>query len=243
MENNNTISTENGNLNSLSKIAGIFFYPGKLIKDISRNPVWLLPFILLFSVSVINKVLVHDIVMTERVEAVQNKTDFSQERKESLIQGIHRVDTPVKRYISFGLTPIELILTLLIISSVLYYTGNKFLGKEVAFPRLFSLVTFSSLIIIPESLITTPLILLKESSNFRIGINLLFSEPPQNSIFYGILYGINIFGLWQLMIVSYGLKVFYKSNFVKTIMLTGLWWIVYLAGKEIIQQYLQSLGL
>jgi len=243
MEKNNSIYIEEIQLGMFSRIFGIFVFPAKVFRYLRENPSWLLPLIVLFSLTTVNQILTMDIKRTERIEHVRENPEFSQERKDSIIDGIEKRTSPLFQYSRLLLTPIEIILVLIIISAFLFLFGNIFLSKNGKFIQVFSMFTYSSLLIIPASLVKTPLILWQNSSNVRISLNHLINEMPENSLFYNLLFRIDLFELWQVILVALGMSIIYKSRFVKGIIIVGIIWIGYMAAEFYIHQFINTLGI
>ena len=128
--------------------------------------------------------------------------------------------------------PIASFLTLFLLGGVLLLLANPILGGEANYGQLLAVAAYASLVKLVQSVVTVPL-LLATGSLVVFGPGLLLPEEMLATFAGRVLAGVEIFTLWQVLLMAVGTGVMAGSSTRKALVpLLVLWavWIVVQAG-------------
>ena len=114
-------------------------------------------------------------------------------------------------YIKYLFAPIGTLVTWLLISAIIWFLSNSF-GADWNYVKALDLYAYSyvvqalrsTVIIIVLLLRGIPNIMTVRDLNVATGLNLLFS--PENPRLYALASGIEVFTIWQFILITYGIS-------------------------------------
>jgi len=179
-------------------LINIIIEPGKAFEHIKEKDDWWIPFIGLAIVTLI--------FLWVSSPAMSRLT--AQKMAE---MGIDREIPKAAELIKYIVAPIATLLAFLLISLILWFLGNSF-GADWNYIKALDLYAYSSVIQVIRSILNTSLLLVRGIPNimtFRdlsvaTGLDLLFS--PENPKLYAIASGIEVFTIWQFILIAYGIS-------------------------------------
>ena len=130
----------------LDSLAGIFLEPGTTFKKIRQRPVWLIPCLVLVSISVGAGYLIverigYDNLVRQQIEQSPFTSDMTREEKDAAIE--RALESTVGRYMAF-IGPVFFPLVLLLLAGLLLLI-LMVLGHSPGFSQLFSVAVHSFL--------------------------------------------------------------------------------------------------
>jgi hypothetical protein len=172
--------------------------PGKAFGHIKEKDDWWIPFILL--------VVVTWIFLWISGPALARIT--AQKMAE---MGVDREIPKFTEYIKYLGAPIGTLIMWLIMSVLIWFLGNSF-GADWDFIKALDLYAYSSVVQALRSVLTIVILLIRgipnimtfKDLNVATGLNLLFS--PENPRLYALLSGIEVFTIWQFILIAYGVS-------------------------------------
>jgi hypothetical protein len=182
----------------MSNLINIIAEPAKVFKHIKEKDDWWIPFILL--------VVVTWIFLWISGPALARIT--AQQLAE---MGVDREMPKFVEYIKYLGAPIGTLTMWLLMSVIIWFLGNSF-GADWDFTKVLDLYAYSSVVQVIRTLLTTVILLIRgipnimtfKDLNVATGLNLLFS--PENPRLYALLSGIEVFAIWQFLLIAYGVS-------------------------------------
>jgi hypothetical protein len=182
----------------MGNLISIIVEPVKIFKHIKEKDDWWIPCILL--------VVVTWIFLWISGPALARIT--AQKMAE---MGVDREIPKFVEYIKYLGAPIGTLTMWLLMSVIIWFLGN-FFGADWDFTKALDLYAYSSVIQAIRSVLSIIVLLLRgvpnimtfKDLNVATGLNLLFS--PENPRLYALLSGIEVFTIWQYILIAYGIS-------------------------------------
>ncbi len=205
----------------MKKILDIYFSPKEVFKQLEEKPDWVIPVVLTLVVSLIfTMVLLPKVILPEGSKKILAIERLTEEQKEAAVAGLEGI----RPYIT---TPIAIIIggfLLIFIKAGFFFLIFSLFGSRTVFKKILAVVSYSFLIGIPESIVKSILMLMKGSTKVFTSLALLTSNLDFKSPVFRILSRIDIFTIWNLVLISLGCAIIYKMNEKKTFLIVfGLW--------------------
>jgi len=224
----NAPSEEKKEMGVFEKIAGIFISPRETFESLDRKPTWLVPFIIIAVMTLGMTLLTRDIGVQDMMAKFQ-ASELPQEQ----IDKIAAQSQGVGKYIQMVLIPVATLAIWAIFAGILLFCGNTLLGGSAKFKKLFSMMSWSSLVSCLAIIVNTAIILSKGTTQgVTTSLAVLLPVPglsDKPSIFYRLLSKFDLFTIWSLVLWTIGLSVIYKFTVKKSAgLVIALWavWIV-----------------
>jgi hypothetical protein len=221
-------SEEKKEMGVFEKIAGIFISPRETFESLDRRPSWLVPFIIIAVMTLGMTVLTRDIGMQDMMAKFQ-----AREMPQEQIDKIATQSQGVGKYIQMVLIPVATLAIWAIFAGILLFCGNTLLGGSAKFKKVFSMMSWSSLVGGLAILVNTAIILSKGTTQgVTTSLAVLLPVPglsDKPSLIYRLLSKIDLFTIWSLILWTIGLSVIYKFTMKKSAgLVIALWavWIV-----------------
>ena len=182
----------------MGSLVNIVIEPGKVFAHIKEKDDWWIPFILI--------VIVTWVFLMLSGPAMARIT--AQKMAE---MGVDREIPKFTEYIKYLVAPISHLVIWLIMAMVLWFLGNSF-GGDWDYIKALDLFAYSSVVHAIRSVLATiilfirgvPNIMTFRDLNIATGLNLLFS--PENPKLYALFSGIEVFAIWQFILIAYGVS-------------------------------------
>lgn len=196
----------------ISRFVGIITSPRDTFEAVVAHPKWL-GMLALVAVSMgllFGGFLFTKVGQDAWLEAAINGP-FSRNANDQQIQGMQRI-APFVGYLALGQFLIVLPVVSVLLSGILYAVFNAALGGTATFKQVFAVVVHAGPIGVLSALFTVPLNYSRGtmSSATNLGVFLpMLSEQSFVAHFLGV---IDLFLLWQLIVLSIGLAVLYRRR-------------------------------
>ncbi len=182
----------------MGNLINIIVEPVKTFQHIKEKDDWWIPFILL--------VVVTWIFLWISGPAMARLT--AQMMAE---MGADREIPKFVEYIKYLGAPIGTLTMWLLMSVLIWFLANSF-GGDWDFTKALDLYAYSSVVQVLRSILTTVILLIRgipnimtfQDLNVATGLNLLFS--PENPRLYALVSGIEVFTIWQFILIAYGIS-------------------------------------
>ena len=206
----------------------IFYKPIQTFRSIAENcskADWLLPTVTLAVLSLSSSWFTRPIVESARDAIIESQLlHLPVEQKESVLE-IQKT----ARAIGFLFSPILYFFLLFAVGTVLFGL-NRLLSGVANYEQVIAIYAYSSLIDAFRLLVLTPIIISENTLDVHIGFGLLLSEQVSQTFIGHVIYNIDLFDIWQVLVISIGLAVIGKISKRKTLgTVLGLWflWLIF----------------
>ena len=212
----------------------VFFSPGAAFRKIKEKPSWILPLIIVIIFSMAIGVLASSRMdraqMRDRIEQQMRDRGTPEDQIQKGLEGFDKMGSnPVMKYalpaisVLFA-TVIGVLLAALVLNWIVPMLG----AAQGNFLLTFSVVAWASLVQVVGSIVKGILIYLRGPLNVSTGL-LLLAPKMKPGYVYALLNGIDIFALWQVLVIALGLKVAYDLKGRSVYLYVILLWILSVA--------------
>lgn len=119
---------------------------------------------------------------------------------------------PYAGYFALGQMLIFLPLTLLVVSGIVFAVFNAALGGQASFKQVFAVVVHSGPVGVVGQLFSMPLNYYRGTMTSAANVGSLLPMLPENSFAAHFLGSIDVFLIWQLIVLAIGLGVLYRRR-------------------------------
>ncbi|MGB3477603.1 MAG: YIP1 family protein [bacterium] len=190
----------------MEKIVSVFTAPTKVFTDLKEKPEWAKPFIIVLIIialsSAFTVMLTKDAIITKQEEALRERglSDEQVEQAKKFIQG----PLPI---VFGGIGGAIVVAVLLLLFAVVLNVLVPVFSGTSAFKSVFSVVSFSALIMVPAAVLKLILIAITKSPNVTTSLALLTPTMEKTSFFYQFLAGFDFFVIWEMILVAIGISI------------------------------------
>ena len=213
----------------VKRMVGVFGSPGATFEAVrARVGVadWLVPLILVMIVSAVSMYMLTPL-MDEMNAALKDAGEHA--------QAIGRVSTVISA--TFGVA-----IMLFVIAAILLGLARLVLGGETTYRHVLAVSSYSSLVYIPSSIVTVPLMIAKESIEVQVGLGLLLPDSMAESFLAYFLNALNVFSVWQYALTAIGLGIVSGISTKKAAIGVFVLFILYALGWAALQGWSKGLG-
>jgi len=207
----------------LSRVFGVFFEPRKVFSFLNYKPSWLFAFVLILIISVIIAQIILPQNLLLQKEIVSNIPRLASSPE--ILEKMTEVTTGARISSAVG-EIIKVLIGLFILTSLVYFFCNIILGGDSSYKKVLSIVTYTSFITVLGGILKTPLILAKNSADVQTSLALLMPEGDFTKIRYMLLSALDIFSIWEIILIALGMTVLYKFSMTKAFITVFVCWLV-----------------
>jgi hypothetical protein len=194
----------------LARFIGIIVSPRETYESVVAHPKW---FGMMALTTVIVAALLSGFLLTKvGQEAWLDAASSSPNITPQAIEGMQRM-APFIGYITAASMLIFMPLMVLVVAGILYAVFNAALGGNATFKQVFAVVVHAGPIGVLSQLFTVPLNYARGSMTSATNFYVLVQSFVEETSFLGRFLGmIEIFLVWQLIVMSIGLAVLYRRK-------------------------------
>lgn len=187
----------------------LYFNPQKSFQSIDSKPDWVLPVVIMAVVTAIIMVALAPIMHQFQVERLMDIRNLSREQAEDLLQKgrqFQKFLVPISAFI--GIFVVEIVAALFF-----YLVGTVFMAGDVPYKKVLSIWAYTSLAVgIIGMIIRTPLMFIKKTMLVQTSLAAFLSADSRGSLLYRVFSKIDVFMIWQLILVTLGFVAIYKFS-------------------------------
>lgn len=225
-----SLPQEEKTMGGASKVINILFQPKRVFESLKIKPTWLVPFIIVSLLGMVFYYYAYPVIMSDQIAKIQANEKIPEEQKGAIIEKMGGSEHPPVWQL--GISPLGGLIYLAIASAVLFFVFNVLLGGDSTFTRVFSIYCYSALVGIPATIVKLPLTLAKKSTDVQTSLALFLSANAKETFLYKIFSGLDIFAIWQVILVSMGIAVMYKFTPKKSYTTVFILWIIWIFLKS-----------
>ena len=221
------IPQEEKEMNFFERVINVYFSPVKAFQSVVRKQDWIWVYMILIVLAFSAQLVTKDVIVNERIDRIERSDRLTPEQKDNQIEYTRKMYEPPFIYI--------IIVTMLLgglvwnaaAAGILLFTGNIIFGGEAKFKQMFSMYIYTGLVGIPNLLLKAPLIMSKGTSNVQTSLAVFMSVDSMETFLYRFLTHIDVFAIWQVILVAIGFSLIYKFEFKKSITIIALLQLIY----------------
>jgi hypothetical protein len=187
-------------------IMDIYFAPSKIFSTLKEKPRWVMPLIIVVVVvalaAALTMVLAGDAIVGLQEEAMRARNT----PEEQIEQVSQFLTSPVGVILLSVQNAVVFVIPLLIFAVVTNLFVPLF-GGESGFKKIFSVICFSALVLIPAAILKVMIIAISKSPNVTTSLALLAPNLAKKSFVYQLLAGFDFFTIWQMILVAMGISI------------------------------------
>ena len=186
----------------VGRMVRVFYAPSETFEAVSERRTaadWLVPTLMLAAVMYVSMHLVAPIYISEAMEEARQQMPAEQADKIESSEDTMRISGLIGGVIGpFGM---------LFIGAAMYLLVGKLLGGLLNYGQCLAIVAYTSLIAIPQYIVTTPLALAQETTKVQLGLGMFLSEEARESFGGALLSSIDPFLIWMIVVAGLGLSI------------------------------------
>ena len=209
-------------------LLGIFTAPSATFQRLREKPTWLVPLIIVvvatLAVTALSTRYVDWDAQREQAVERMGQRGLTAEQQEQQLAAMEKAfSSPLLRY---GAPLVGALITALIgifFLVIVYNLALPLVGASGNFARMLSVVSWSSLVLVPGAVVRGVLVLLRHSAN--VSTSLLLAAPDLKPGLLAVLLArVDLFTIWQLIVTAIGLRVMFDVRSGKAYGLVfGVW--------------------
>lgn len=223
-ENNAGVESDETEMTFAAKIAGIFLDPHRTFVSLDKKPDFLIPLIIIAVFATLFTYFAMPVISQFHMDEMMKRmaeSDISAEQMQKITEAGR----------TFGLVtpPIFVFIGAVIISGLLLFAGNIIIGGTQKFNKVLSIYSYSALIGVISYIVKLPLILSKNTLEVYTSPALFFPASTKDTMIFKIAALLDIFTIWQIIVISIGMGIIYKVTFQKSLSVVGTMFVIYAA--------------
>lgn len=200
-------------LSLLSRLFGVVTAPKATFAAVVAHPRWLGMLVLLcvLSAALVGGFLLTGVGQDAWVDAALSGGPFGGEMTDQQIEGVRRMAPFVGYGTMIGILFFVPILYI-VVAAILFAVFNAAMGGNATFKQLFAVVVHSGVIGLLGQLFTVPMNYMRGVMTSATNLAVLLPFIPETSFVGRLLGAIDIFLIWQLIVLAIGLGVLYRRR-------------------------------
>ncbi|WMI92699.1 YIP1 family protein [Bacteroides fragilis] len=208
-------------------IVNIIFNPNSVYDRIGSAPKWKCDYIVLSVIFIC--ITYFSLPIQEQLSNNLNAFSNLSASQVKLIKSTARTMS----YIGLVMEPIKFIIKISILSFIIYI-GVSFCNGVKSYISIFSLLISASIITALSQLVNLTIVYIRGVEHITnwndanlIALNTLFDYDKINLFLYSFLGGINVFEMWYMLILIFGIKKVCKITMKNSIAIIIIMWLIY----------------
>jgi hypothetical protein len=187
-------------------IFNIYFAPSRVFSVLKEKPQWITPFIIILVVvaatAAVTVTLTRETIIARQEEMFEQRgmTDEQIEQAKQFTSGSAIL-------ISSILSGVIFTALLLLIFAVVTNLFIPLFGGESGFKKVFSVICFSALVMVPAAILKLIMIAMTKSPFVTTSLALAVPSMAKTSFLYQLLAGFDFFALWEMILVAMGISI------------------------------------
>ncbi len=237
-------TSKRDNVLLMSRIVGVFFSPKRTFEAVRDEMHWIdwaVPLLIAVIVVIAAGNALRPLMVEQQRVAIEKNESMSSEQKQEMLEQLWQAEGQMGAMTAVG-GGIGVIFTALVQAVVFLFMVNVVLGGKTDYTQMFSVVSYSWLIVTVETVVKTLLMLNKGTMEVLTSLTFLLPPDMEDSVWYAVAYKIDIFTIWYLCILAIGIGIVARMSTSKgTSIVFGLW-VPYAASGVIWVYFLSKMG-
>lgn len=192
------------------EIGNLPLNPGGTFRSVARLPRWFLPFLIVVLSSIVYQTVTGGVRMEDLKRSIQNNSSLT---VEEIQRRVHNIDAQKatgfnSKQVLIGVIGLILLESVKLFGlSIVLWVLLRLLGTQTQWRMVLSICAFSSLIVVLQFVLRTPLVLLKHTALIETGPALILGPDQQGGFLYNFLANFDVFVIWKVVLLVLGLEL------------------------------------
>ncbi|MEW6751195.1 MAG: YIP1 family protein [Candidatus Latescibacterota bacterium] len=218
-----------------ARLLGVFLSPRRSFAAVAGRESahdWLLPALLACLVGLAAHQLTVDLVTDlERPEVRQHLEGLGQAERERYEQGMQVVQEK-----GWMMVPVGVFSSLVVVGALLLLFTRSLFSKEVTYRQMLVVKGYASMVMIPEWIVRTALMRATDNPEVHTSPAALLSEAASRSFAGRVLAGMNLFDLWQVVVMGVGIATLAGARLRRVLLGLLILWGVWVFGGAALER-------
>lgn len=187
-------------------IFNIYFAPSTVFNGLKEKPQWITPFIIILVVvaatAAVTVTLTRETIIARQEEMFEER-GMTQEQ----IEQAKQFTSGPAILISSILSGVIFTALLLLVFALVTNLFIPLFGGESGFKKVFSVICFSALVMVPAAILKLIMIAMTKSPFVTTSLALAVPNMAKTSFLYQLLAGFDFFVLWEMILVAMGISI------------------------------------
>ena len=217
----------------LAKYAGrwlqVFYRPGKAFEDLETGQStaeWMLVLILVMSVVLCAGIVTLPVALDRERALIetefQSYSDLSADQQSVILREAVQFDH--RQLFGLFVLPVSVCFMVAAWSVVGKHCGELIFGKPLPYGKVVPIAVYASLVLVPETIVKTSLVLLSGSLDPPIHPGVFLDDADPETLWSLFLPGVDFFGIWFVFLLGLGLAQTFQGSVRLTWIALGLVW-------------------
>lgn len=228
----------------LARYAGrwlrVLHSPRKAFTDLETghsNSEWILILILVMSVVLCAGIVTLPVALdTERAlieTELQSHSNLSEDQKSIILREAVKFDH--RQLIGLLIMSASVCFMVAAWSVVGKHCGELIFGKLLPYGKVLPITAYASLVLVPETIVKTSLVLLSDSLDPPIHPGVFLGDADPETLWSLFLPGVDFFGIWFLFLLGLGLAQTFRGSPKPTWLVLGLVWGMWIVIRRTVE--------
>ena len=217
-------------VSSFSGLFEVFYSPASWFEKLRSDPKVLIPYIVLAVFTAGLFIGAGDLIVKMQMESPQMQEQLQGQPLPDSAAEMMWYSTVAGGTISYLLLP-------LLAAALALFWGNVVFAGKASFKSLLSVMLYGELIFAVGNLLVLPLVLAKDSLAVGLNLGILVANRGVQDVLYAALSKIDIFIIWEIIVVGIGLSIIYgfprNKGYKLSVLSLGLLSVLAVAGAAI----------
>jgi hypothetical protein len=196
-------------LSLMERLYMIFTSPDRVFRDLAARPRWIGAFLTVVVISIVSTQAIFPLIEQARNDQILNSPRYTEEQAREMIEQMEAVPPSVARVFTVVMVTFSQMVWLLVSAGLLMFGCNVILGGEGRFSQMLSVAAHASLVAIPKTLLTVPLMLSKQSLQVATSLQVLLPMDQWGTPAGVLLGAVDVFYIWTISLIVMGISAVY----------------------------------
>lgn len=218
----------------------VFYRPGKAFTDLDAGQsttesilVLILVMSVVFGAGVVTLPVVLDAERALIETEFQSYPDLSADQQSIILREALEFDH--RQLIGLLVMPASVCFMVAAWSAVGKHCGELIFGKPLPYGKVLPITGYASLVLVPETIVKTALVLLSGSLDPPIHPGLFLGDTDPETLWRLFLPGVDFFGIWFLFLLGLGLARTFRGSATLAWLVLGLVWGIWIVIRRTIE--------
>jgi len=218
----------------------VFYRPGKAFANLETGQStaeWMLVLILVMSVVLCTGIVTIPVALDRERALIetefQSYSDLSTDQRSVILREAVKFDH--RQLIGLLVMPASVCFMVFGWSVVGKHCGELIFGKPLPYGKVLPIAGYASLVLVPETIVKTSLVLLSGSLDPPIHPGVFLGDADPGTIWSLFLPGVDFFGIWFLCLLGLGLAQTFRGSVRLTWLALGLVWGMWIVIRRTVE--------
>jgi len=227
-----TAQEEYQDIGLVGRMIRVFYAPSETFEAVQQRHTWLdwfAPIVLVLVLGVVAIQITMPVIQQTQREMVEEMVkNMPEEQRKIVLERAEGGASPVRTILGGAVS----ILALIFVGAVILLILVKLvLGGEVPYGQMLVVYAYSSLVDVIAIIVRVPLVLAKNTAIVHTGLGVFVSEEMGKTFLGRALAGFDLFGFWQICLISIGLGILTRSSTKKAFIPMLILWVIWIVVK------------